>query len=105
MPCLTLVFLASIRSQARYCAVLTAQMMLEKSKSQLTYAMRVVATPERHPVLIHCTHGKDRTGLVVALILACAGVPDEAIVADYVASARHGGTALAHEDLVRTTHH
>ncbi len=35
------------------------------------------------PMLVHCTAGKDRTGVVVALFLDLLGVPREAIVADY----------------------
>lgn len=35
------------------------------------------------PVLVHCTVGKDRTGVTVALTLAAVGVESEAIVADY----------------------
>lgn len=38
------------------------------------------------PILVHCTSGKDRTGMSAALILASAGVPREAIDADYLAS-------------------
>ena len=37
-------------------------------------------------ILLHCAAGRDRTGLVVALVLAALGVPDEEIVADYVLS-------------------
>lgn len=36
--------------------------------------------------LFHCTAGKDRTGVVALLLLDLAGVLDEAIVADYVAT-------------------
>ncbi|CAN7218343.1 tyrosine-protein phosphatase [Microbacterium sp. LjRoot45] len=35
------------------------------------------------PLLVHCTVGKDRTGVAVALTLAAAGVDEDAIVADY----------------------
>lgn len=35
------------------------------------------------PVLVHCTVGKDRTGVTVALALAAAGVEHGAVVADY----------------------
>lgn len=35
-------------------------------------------------VLFHCSAGKDRTGLLAALILLCAGVPRAQVVADYV---------------------
>ncbi|KAH8816978.1 protein-tyrosine phosphatase-like protein [Xylogone sp. PMI_703] len=34
-------------------------------------------------ILFHCTAGKDRTGVLAALILGLAGAPVEAIVADY----------------------
>jgi protein-tyrosine phosphatase len=38
------------------------------------------------PALVHCSAGKDRTGVVIALILAVLGVPDEVIAADYALS-------------------
>jgi protein tyrosine/serine phosphatase len=36
--------------------------------------------------IVHCAAGKDRTGVVCAFALTVAGVPPEAIVADYVAT-------------------
>ena len=51
-------------------------------------ALRMIAYREG-ATLVHCTAGKDRTGTVVALALADAGVEREAIVADYAASADH----------------
>jgi protein-tyrosine phosphatase len=36
-----------------------------------------------NPVLVHCTVGKDRTGVSVAIVLAAVGVDRAAIVADY----------------------
>lgn len=56
-------------------------------------ALRLVAYGDG-VALVHCTAGKDRTGVVVALALAEAGVAREAIVADYVASAEHYGELL-----------
>ncbi|MHB8465209.1 MAG: tyrosine-protein phosphatase [Acidimicrobiales bacterium] len=38
------------------------------------------------PALIHCAAGKDRTGVTIALLLDLLGVPDDRIVADYVAT-------------------
>jgi protein tyrosine/serine phosphatase len=32
---------------------------------------------------VHCAAGQDRTGIVIALVLAALGVPDELIGADY----------------------
>ncbi|XP_019852732.1 PREDICTED: uncharacterized protein LOC109582458 [Amphimedon queenslandica] len=41
---------------------------------------------ENLPVLIHCVYGKDRTGVLVALILDCIGVESETIAMDYASS-------------------
>ncbi|WP_433503087.1 tyrosine-protein phosphatase [Pseudonocardia halophobica] len=46
-------------------------------------ALRILADPARTPVLVHCAAGKDRTGLLVALLLEALGVPREVVVADY----------------------
>lgn len=37
-------------------------------------------------VVVHCFAGKDRTGIVAALLLGVAGVPDELVAADYAES-------------------
>ena len=50
-------------------------------------AVSVIADSGPAPVLVHCTAGKDRTGLVVALALEAAGVDRTAVVADYTQSA------------------
>jgi protein tyrosine/serine phosphatase len=41
------------------------------------------------PGLVHCSAGKDRTGLIAALVLEVIGVPDEVIAADYALSAEN----------------
>ncbi len=43
----------------------------------------IAAEVAEHPTVFHCTAGKDRTGIVAALVLAFLGVSDEDIVADY----------------------
>jgi protein-tyrosine phosphatase len=61
--------------------------MLERSHETLG---RVLDLAARHlqdgPVLVHCAYGKDRAGLVTALIQAAIGLPAEAIAADYARS-------------------
>lgn len=47
------------------------------------------------PALVHCTAGKDRTGFIVAAILMALGVTREAIVEDYLISARYTGLRFA----------
>lgn len=46
----------------------------------------LVAEPANLPVLIHCSGGKDRTGVSCSLILWLLGVPREDIVGDYMHS-------------------
>ncbi|PLB46968.1 putative tyrosine/serine protein phosphatase [Aspergillus steynii IBT 23096] len=43
--------------------------------------------PSTYPILVHCTQGKDRTGLVILLLLLLAGrVAEDAMRSDYVRS-------------------
>lgn len=53
----------------------------------LRETLRAVATAEPG-VLVHCSAGRDRTGMVVALLLANAGVAPEDVAADWAASVR-----------------
>jgi protein tyrosine/serine phosphatase len=49
--------------------------------------LRLVCDPERYPLVFHCFAGKDRTGILTALVLGLLGVADEDIAADYALSA------------------
>jgi protein tyrosine/serine phosphatase len=49
-------------------------------------ALRAVARSES-AAIVHCAAGKDRTGTIVGLALKIVGVTDEAVIADYAASA------------------
>ncbi|WP_396668617.1 tyrosine-protein phosphatase [Microbacterium sp. R86528] len=57
------------------------QLLLDDSALGVVAAVRGIISDQ--PVLVHCTVGKDRTGVVVALALAAAGVDIEAVVSDY----------------------
>ncbi len=57
--------------------------MLDHGGDQLAHAMQVLVVPESMPAVFHCAAGKDRTGVLTALILGALGVHDEVIVADY----------------------
>lgn len=62
--------------------------MLAHSGSSFATTARLVAGSEGDAgaVLVHCTAGKDRTGVAVALILDAVGVEREAVVGDYASS-------------------
>lgn len=53
------------------------------SARQFGEAVGVLASPGSAPALVHCAAGKDRTGLLVALVLETLGTPRELVVADY----------------------
>ncbi len=59
---------------------------LDVFKPQVCAIMQAVAATPTGSVLVHCHAGKDRTGLIVALLLALAGVDYEIIAADYALS-------------------
>jgi protein-tyrosine phosphatase len=61
--------------------------MVADGRPALVGAIEVLATPGALPAVFHCSAGKDRTGVLSALILAFLGVADELIVEDYVLSA------------------
>jgi hypothetical protein len=59
---------------------------LERRAPGFALAVEAVADAPDGAVLIHCLVGKDRTGLVSALLLSLAGVANETIAADYALS-------------------
>lgn len=56
---------------------------LTERPDSVSAALSVIATAEG-ATIVHCAAGKDRTGTVVGLALAVAGVPRGEIIADYV---------------------
>ncbi|MFI5718608.1 tyrosine-protein phosphatase [Nocardia sp. NPDC051750] len=60
---------------------------LEHSSAAIVEVLGLLAEPEDLPALVHCAAGKDRTGVVIALLLGVLGVRADEIVADYAASA------------------
>lgn len=60
--------------------------VLEHTRPQLKEVLNVIADAATEPLLFHCVAGKDRTGLIAALLLALADVVPDAIAADYAES-------------------
>jgi protein-tyrosine phosphatase len=57
--------------------------MLEVGADAIASALHLLADPRLAPAVFHCAAGKDRTGVLAALVLGLLGVDDETIAADY----------------------
>jgi protein tyrosine/serine phosphatase len=54
-------------------------------------ALALEALQQGQPLLMFCAAGKDRTGLVAALLELCAGASDEQVASDYARCVGGGG--------------
>ena len=81
---------SSIRLSTMYSTV------LDERGDMVKEILETVSQPGALPAVFHCTAGKDRTGVLAALLLGIAGVPREGIVEDYALSARflYGSTVV-----------
>jgi protein-tyrosine phosphatase len=61
--------------------------VLEQTRSELRQVLGAIADSSSGPLVFHCVAGKDRTGLIAALMLTLADVVPDAIAYDYAASA------------------
>jgi protein-tyrosine phosphatase len=60
--------------------------VLEHVRFELHRVLSAIAAAAPGPLLFHCVAGKDRTGLIAALLLALADAAPQAIAADYALS-------------------
>ena len=57
--------------------------MLDEGAESLVAILGLLANADRLPAVFHCAAGKDRTGVVAAVVLALLGVDDDVIASDY----------------------
>ncbi|MFK4807141.1 tyrosine-protein phosphatase [Microbacterium sp. ZW CA_36] len=79
---------ATVLAQLPTLGELYLSMLAQGAETFAGLARLVGASTDDEPtaVLVHCTAGKDRTGVAVALMLDAAGAERDAIVADYASS-------------------
>jgi protein-tyrosine phosphatase len=58
-------------------------------------ALEVIADPKNHPIVFHCAVGKDRTGMLAAVLLSLLGVAEKDIIEDYALSEPYMDELLA----------
>jgi protein-tyrosine phosphatase len=61
-------------------------LVLERARTELREVLQVIAAASPGPLLFHCVAGKDRTGIVAAVLLTLANTRPEAIALDYATS-------------------
>lgn len=61
--------------------------LIETCGDRMAAAVGALAEPGALPAVVHCSAGKDRTGIVCALALAAVGVSADDIAADYALTA------------------
>lgn len=71
---------------------------IEAAAPTLVRGLTLLAQASR-PALFHCVAGKDRTGVLAALLLSALGVPREEIVADYARTAANMSVLLGTQGL------
>ena len=77
--------------------------LLETPQQGLKKAFSILLDPNRvGPILLHCTEGKDRAGILSALFLYALGYDEETILEDYeLSNARSEKKGKAYRNLIR----
>uniref|UniRef100_A0A7S2RQI4 Tyrosine specific protein phosphatases domain-containing protein n=1 Tax=Mucochytrium quahogii TaxID=96639 RepID=A0A7S2RQI4_9STRA len=70
------------------------EVVLRNSVGPLRQVFEVLSKPSNYPCVVHCVAGKDRTGLVVALVLRLCDVPIPLVADDYSISETLLGRAI-----------
>ena len=65
----------------------TTLKILDRRHFEVCATLTTLAQPDGLPAIVHCSAGKGRTGLIIALVLDLAGVPAETIAKDYALTA------------------
>src|SRR5579884_1168464 len=59
---------------------------IQERAPSVTAVLELLSEPSNLPAVFHCSVGKDRTGVLAAIVLGFLGVPDELIIEDYALS-------------------
>lgn len=76
------------------------ELLLRYANPGIRHVLELCADKNRHPIAFYCTAGKDRTGIIAAIILALCGVKSDDIVEDYTLSANVYAEMNDHQAMV-----
>ena len=63
--------------------------IVEQARGAVRDVVTALADGGHYPAVFHCTGGKDRTGMLAALVLSALGVDDEVIAQDYALTSQY----------------
>lgn len=75
-----------------YSAPMYSEAFTASGKASIRRVFADLADKSNYPVLLHCTHGMDRTGIVCYLLEALLGVSEEDLMKEYQLSAFYHGS-------------
>ncbi|MDL2409681.1 tyrosine-protein phosphatase [Rhizobium calliandrae] len=64
------------------------------ARHEFSGRLRAITAASEGTVLFHCSVGKDRTGIIAAILLAIADVDDKTITEDYALTGRVAGRSI-----------
>lgn len=74
---------------------------VEENEALFRDFFHLLADSQNYPVLYHCSAGKDRTGILTALLLESLGTPRDVIMDDYIHSRRITPKLKVQEDWIQ----
>lgn len=80
--------------------IMLNELLLRFGAPGIKYVLDLCSEREKHPIAFYCTAGKDRTGMIAAIILSLCGVEPEDIVEDYALSANVYAEMNDHQAMV-----
>jgi protein-tyrosine phosphatase len=81
----------------------TYLLVVDERADAIVGVVRAIAADNVTPAIVHCTAGKDRTGMVIALVLSAVGVEEELIVQDFAVTGQLLSGAFRDEVLARVS--
>lgn len=82
-----------------YAAPMYGDVFTESGKAAIRNIFADLADKDNYPVLMHCTHGLDRTGTVCYLLEAILGMSEENLMKEYQLSALYHGSLWAENQM------
>jgi protein-tyrosine phosphatase len=61
--------------------------LMRRAGDRIASVLMILSDDDAYPAVFHCTAGKDRTGVVAALVLSLLGVCDDDVADDYAFTA------------------